>query len=73
MFKYKILQVGNESEGQLCHNYATAWQQAVNLAKQFIDNNWEPYSLDWLDIKKPLNIILFAENADILQIVIARV
>jgi hypothetical protein len=73
MFKYKILQVGNESEGELCHNYATAWQQAINLAKKLIDNNWEPYSMEWLDIKKPLNIILNNDNSDILQIVIARV
>jgi len=72
MFKYKILQVGNVSEGELCHNYATAWLHAVAKAKELILDNWEAVSTEWEDFKKPLNIILNNESAEILQIVIVR-
>lgn len=72
MFKYKILQVGNVSEGEVCHNYATAWHHAILKAKELMQNNWKAVSTEWLDIKKPLNIILNNNEADILQIVIVR-
>jgi len=72
MFKYKILQVGNVSEGEICHNYATAWAQAVSKAKDLIKDNWEVISVEWEDITKPLNIILNNDDCEILQIVIVR-